>query len=164
MSAAPLGERRSRTRSVGLRAVAAILRRFKRHLLVALLLLISGCSASSRTAFPAEVRPERATRDTEAGRSAGSVQGDGAGALVSLAGCFACAPLRAPRRIMTANRSHPAARRHPVRRAWLDPRDRVVANPATDCAVTCERAPRRARPQDSVVSVAGTRLLSGQPI
>lgn len=164
MNVAPLAQRRGRTLSARPRAVAALVRRFKRQLLVLLLLLISGCSVSSRPAFSAEVRPERATRDTEAGRSVGSVQGDGAGALVSLAGCFACASLRDPRRIMTADRPHPAARRHPIRRAWLDPRDRVVANPATNCAVTGERAPRRARPQDSVVSVAGTRLLSGQPI
>lgn len=164
MNVAPLAQRRGRTLSARPRAIAAVLRRVKRHLLVVVLLLISGCSVSSRPAFSAEAQPKRATRDTEAGRSAGSVQGDGAGALVSLAGCFACAPLRDPRRIMTADRSHPAARRHPVRRAWLDPRDRVVANAATNCAVTCERAPRRARPQDSVVSVACTRLLSGQPI
>lgn len=154
---------RGRRPSSGPRAIAAILRRVKRHLLVVLLLLISGCSTSSRPAFSAKARPERASRDTEAGPSAGSVQRDGAGAPVFLERGFACAPLWDPRRIMTADRSHPAARRHPVRRAWRDLRDRVVANPATDYAVTGERAPRRARPQDSVVSVAGTRLLSGQP-
>ncbi|MGV0133616.1 hypothetical protein [Burkholderia gladioli] len=62
MSAAPLGERRSRTRSVGLRAVAAILRRFKRHLLVALLLLISGCATWSRPAPSADLPPECVAR------------------------------------------------------------------------------------------------------
>ncbi|MDN7429201.1 hypothetical protein [Burkholderia sp. AU45388] len=62
MSAAPLGERRNRTRSVGLRAVAAILCRFKRHLLVALLLLISGCATWSRPAPSADLPPECVAR------------------------------------------------------------------------------------------------------
>ncbi|WP_186072266.1 hypothetical protein [Burkholderia gladioli] len=62
MSAAPLGERRNRTRSVELRAVAAILRRFKRHLLVALLLLISGCATLSRPAPSADLPPECVAR------------------------------------------------------------------------------------------------------
>lgn len=56
MSAAPLDQRRGRTLSTGPRTVAAILRRVKRHLLVVLLLLISGCSTSSRPAFSAEER------------------------------------------------------------------------------------------------------------
>ncbi len=168
MSAAPLDQRRGRTLSTGPRTVAAVLRRVKRHLLVVLLLLISGCSTSSRPAFFAEARPERATRDTETGPSAGSVQRNGTGAPVSPAGCFACAPLQDPHRIMAADRSHPAAQRYPVRRALRDVRDRVIANPATDCAATCARDPWRARVQDRVMSVAGARSvanpLTGHPL
>ncbi|MBU9384302.1 hypothetical protein [Burkholderia gladioli] len=62
MNVAPLDQRRGRTRSVGLRAVSAILRRFKRHLLVALLLLISGCATLSRPAPSADLPPECVAR------------------------------------------------------------------------------------------------------
>ncbi|WP_148654296.1 hypothetical protein [Burkholderia plantarii] len=56
MSAAPLGQRRSRRRSIELRAVASLLRRFKRQILVMLLLLISGCTVSSTPASSVEKR------------------------------------------------------------------------------------------------------------
>ncbi|MGS1000245.1 hypothetical protein ACVCH0_00725 [Burkholderia glumae] len=56
MSAAPLGQRRARRWPVELRSVASLLRRFKRQLLVLLLLLISGCTVSSTPAFSAEER------------------------------------------------------------------------------------------------------------
>ncbi|MBU9170356.1 hypothetical protein [Burkholderia gladioli] len=58
MNAGRLGQRRSRRRSIELRAVASLLRRFKRQCLVLLLLLISGgCTVSSTRASSAEERP-----------------------------------------------------------------------------------------------------------
>ncbi|MDN7755037.1 hypothetical protein [Burkholderia gladioli] len=62
MSAAPLDQRQGRTRASGPRAIAAVLRRVKRHLLVVLLLLISGCATLSRPAPSADLPPECVTR------------------------------------------------------------------------------------------------------
>ncbi|WP_186029423.1 hypothetical protein [Burkholderia gladioli] len=62
MNAAPLDQRRGRTLSTGPRTVAAVLRRVKRHLLVVLLLLISGCATLSRPAPSADLPPECVAR------------------------------------------------------------------------------------------------------
>ncbi|BCQ57994.1 hypothetical protein [Burkholderia gladioli] len=62
MSAAPLDQRQGRTRASGPRAIAAVLRRVKRHLLVVLLLLISGCATLSRPAPSADLPPECVVR------------------------------------------------------------------------------------------------------
>ncbi|WP_124084090.1 hypothetical protein [Burkholderia gladioli] len=62
MNVAPLDRRRGRTLSARPRAVAALVRRFKRQLLVLLLLLISGCTALSRPAPSADLPPECVAR------------------------------------------------------------------------------------------------------
>ncbi|MDN7466368.1 hypothetical protein QZM50_37365, partial [Burkholderia gladioli] len=62
MNVAPLDQRRSRTLPAGPRAVAALVRRFKRQLLVLLLLLISGCATLSRPAPSADLPPECVAR------------------------------------------------------------------------------------------------------
>ncbi|AJY62341.1 hypothetical protein [Burkholderia glumae] len=74
MSAVPSGHARDRRSRFGLRAVVAIQRRFKRQLVVLLLLLVSGCTASARPAPLADESPERIARDAARRAAAGPVQ------------------------------------------------------------------------------------------